>query len=547
MFLSNPNRVLSRDRLLELAHKRGDEPFDRSIDIRIARLRRKIEENPEKPRTIKTVHGMGYVFVPKPLTPETAPKGSAMTAGRASASILRYCRQIHSAVLGRLWNGGSARKALEESERRFRAIVEDQTEMICRIDRDLRVTFCNRAHARFCGLEPDQLLGSRFLDPFPSSLRRSLEASLRNLTPEDPIFRCEHDRVAYDGEAEWFGWTSRALFDEAGTLLGYQSVGRDITNRKRADRALRESEMRFRAIVEDQMEFISRCSPDYRFTFINEAYVRQLGRSRDQIIGSSVLDLMTPEQRAQFIGQLTRLTPDSPTVTYEMSTIAPDGHLVWEEWTDRALFDEAGRLIEYQSVGRDITRTKAFEATLTASAEELAQIADCMPLAMAITRADRMEVLFSNSQAKETFGLYPGCPPDRLAASYVDPGDRGRLLERVARDGRVEGFELSLRRTDGSIIRALMSAREIQFRGSPALVAACTDITSRLETEHALRTSEARLQAFMQHAPAGMYLKDLEGRYVVANPEMERVQNRPVSEIIGRTPEDVFAPELTRR
>jgi DNA-binding response OmpR family regulator len=65
VFLSNPNRVLSRDRLLELAHKRGDELFDRSIDIRIARLRRKIEKNPEKPRTIKTVHGMGYVFVPK--------------------------------------------------------------------------------------------------------------------------------------------------------------------------------------------------------------------------------------------------------------------------------------------------------------------------------------------------------------------------------------------------------------------------------------------------------------------------------------------------
>jgi PAS domain S-box-containing protein len=301
--------------------------------------------------------------------------------------------------------------------------------------------------------------------------------------------------------------------------------------------------MRFRAIVEDQMEFISRCSPDYRFTFINEAYVRQLGRGRDQIIGSSVLDLMTLEQQAQFTRQLARLTPDSPTVTYEMSTIAPDGHLVWEEWTDRALFDEAGHLVEYQSVGRDITRTKTFEATLTASAEELAQIADCLPLAMEITRADRMEVLFSNSQAKEIFGLYPGCPPDRLAASYVDPADRGRLLERVARDGRVEGFELSLRRTDGSIIRVLMSAREIQFRGSPALVAACTDITSRLETEHALRASEARLQAFMQHAPAGMYLKDLEGRYVVANPEMERVQNRPVSEILGRTPEDVFKPE----
>ncbi len=63
-FLNHPNRVLSRDQLLELAHKRGDEPFDRSIDIRIARLRRKIEEHPERPQTIKTVHGVGYIYVP---------------------------------------------------------------------------------------------------------------------------------------------------------------------------------------------------------------------------------------------------------------------------------------------------------------------------------------------------------------------------------------------------------------------------------------------------------------------------------------------------
>jgi DNA-binding response OmpR family regulator len=63
-FLNHPNRVLSRDQLLELAHKRGDDPFDRSIDIRIARLRRKIEECPERPQTIKTVHGVGYIYVP---------------------------------------------------------------------------------------------------------------------------------------------------------------------------------------------------------------------------------------------------------------------------------------------------------------------------------------------------------------------------------------------------------------------------------------------------------------------------------------------------
>ena len=70
-FASNPNRVLSRDRLLELAHKGGSDPFDRSIDIRVARLRQKIEPRPDKPQTIKTVRGAGYVFVPGAEPPET--------------------------------------------------------------------------------------------------------------------------------------------------------------------------------------------------------------------------------------------------------------------------------------------------------------------------------------------------------------------------------------------------------------------------------------------------------------------------------------------
>lgn len=61
-FADRPNRVLSRDQLLELAHNRGWEPFDRSIDIRIARIRRKVEADPGKPQVIKTVRGAGYMF-----------------------------------------------------------------------------------------------------------------------------------------------------------------------------------------------------------------------------------------------------------------------------------------------------------------------------------------------------------------------------------------------------------------------------------------------------------------------------------------------------
>jgi len=63
-FAHNPNRVLSRERLLNLAHNRDTEPFDRSIDVRIARIRRKVERDPAKPQVIKTMRGAGYMFVP---------------------------------------------------------------------------------------------------------------------------------------------------------------------------------------------------------------------------------------------------------------------------------------------------------------------------------------------------------------------------------------------------------------------------------------------------------------------------------------------------
>lgn len=63
-FLDNPYRVLSRDRLLDLAHRKNDDPFDRSIDIRVTRLRKKVEEDPSKPQTIKTVRGAGYLYSP---------------------------------------------------------------------------------------------------------------------------------------------------------------------------------------------------------------------------------------------------------------------------------------------------------------------------------------------------------------------------------------------------------------------------------------------------------------------------------------------------
>jgi PAS domain S-box-containing protein len=126
-----------------------------------------------------------------------------------------------------------------------------------------------------------------------------------------------------------------------------------------------------------------------------------------------------------------------------------------------------------------------------------------------------------------------------VRAVYVRPADRATLIERLAVEGRVDGFEVELRRVDGRPMWALVSGRTVTFGGQPAVLTAVTDISERKTIEEALRASEARLAAFMDNAPVGMFFKDLEGRYVLANPEMSKVFARSAEGMLGLTAADI--------
>ena len=127
------------------------------------------------------------------------------------------------------------------------------------------------------------------------------------------------------------------------------------TEHKRAEEALRQSEARYRAIVEDQTELICRFLPDGTLTFVNQAYCHYFGKKREDLVGSSFMPLVLEGDQAFVEEQFTSLSLENPVVTYEHRVMLPDGQIRWQQWTDRAIFDEQGRFIEFQSVGRDIT------------------------------------------------------------------------------------------------------------------------------------------------------------------------------------------------
>jgi PAS domain S-box-containing protein len=125
-------------------------------------------------------------------------------------------------------------RALQASQQHYRSVVEDQTEMVCRFDPQGGLTFVNGAFCRATGQSADQLLGRAFLDGLPAEVQDQQRARLAALTAAGPQHGWEQ-HLARGHKAGWEQWQARALFDAQGALLGYQAVGRDISESKRAE------------------------------------------------------------------------------------------------------------------------------------------------------------------------------------------------------------------------------------------------------------------------------------------------------------------------
>ncbi len=146
-----------------------------------------------------------------------------------------------------------AEAALQRSDERYRDIVEDQTELICRFVGDGTLTFVNGAYARYFQCAPESLVGMSFWHLIPEEFHQASRVFLASITPTHPVATNEHPVIAPDGEIRWQQWTNRGIFDEQGRMLEFQAVGRDITDRKRAEEDAAEAHAEIRRLT-DRLE-----------------------------------------------------------------------------------------------------------------------------------------------------------------------------------------------------------------------------------------------------------------------------------------------------
>jgi PAS domain S-box-containing protein len=196
--------------------------------------------------------------------------------------------------------------------------------------------------------------------------------------------------------------------------------------RRRAEVAWRNSEARYRNVVDTQTELICRCLPDTTLTFVNDACCRFWVKHRDDLIGTKFLDLI-PEERRDDVQLRIDALAEHATLHHEHEVLLPGGGIGWQQWRHHRLVDQSGRMVEVQGVGRDITEQKRAEQELRAAGDALREsyerVEDLAGRLIAAQEAERKRIArdlhddLSQKRALLAIEIeqLPGHPPNQLS------------------------------------------------------------------------------------------------------------------------------------
>ncbi len=233
--------------------------------------------------------------------------------------------------------------------------------------------------------------------------------------------------------------------------------------------ALRQSEGRYREVVNSQTDLICRYLPDATLTFVNEAYCRFFGRSQEELIGRSLLELIPEEEREATRSRIRALIEERPVDPDDIQVARPDGSFTWLHWVDHVIRGRDGRVAELQSIGRDITDRKNAEGAQRhlAQAARLAQLGELtasiaheinQPLGAILSNADAAEMLLKSGHLDEIGEILADIRRDDVRAGEVISRVRALVSRR-----QTDLESVDLRDVTGQVVR--LAEAEARRRG----------------------------------------------------------------------------------
>ena len=268
----------------------------------------------------------------------------------------------------------NAERAVSQSEERYRGVVENQTQMICRFNKAGTITFVNDAYCRFQSRPRTELIGSAFLDAFAPEDRDIPMGYFENLPQNDPVVTYDTKVVTPDGRPVWQQCTVQRICAHDGSTLEFQAVLQDITSRKMAEQSLRKTEEMFRLITENVSDLISVSEAQGKRLYASPNYKEILGDPQS-LVGTDSFEHIHPEdvERVQKVFYDTVGSGKGKRIEYRL--LLPGGNVRYLESQGNFVRGEYGQPGKVVTISRDITERKHAEAALQ-QAKEAAEAAN---------------------------------------------------------------------------------------------------------------------------------------------------------------------------
>lgn len=298
-----------------------------------------------------------------------------------------------------------------------------------------------------------------------------------------------------------------------------------------------DSSLLFKAMLDDQTEFVCRFLPDGTLTYVNEAYCRYFGKKRQALIGSSFMPVIPVEELAAMQKLYMQFSLQNPIIHSEHRVMMNDGSIRWHQWTDKAFFDEYGKLIEIMGIGRDITERKKAELELKESEERYRTLFEAAFEGI-IVHIDGV-ILEINKPGLQMMQYTAEEIPGKSLLELVPPGLHDMLVSKAA-DKQGETYETILLRKDGTPLNIEVLSKKHLYKGREVKVAAFRDISQRKAYEKEIHAQKILLNNILNTLPVNVYIKDSSGRYVFINSHYSTSLNMQSVEVLGKTDFDIL-------
>jgi PAS domain S-box-containing protein len=415
-----------------------------------------------------------------------------------SDEIVRECQLLGDAVAV-AYIRAQLHNSLWTSEIRLRAVLENQTELIVRWLPDGTRTWVNDKYCEFFQQSRESMIGTSFLPLVVPAGRQEVLNIVKAMTPDKPTNTVEHQVLLPSGETGWQRWTDKGIFDESGKLIEIQSVGRDITNRKRAVQAQFESEARYRDLIENTTDWIWEMNLNLKHTYSNHQLEVILGYTTDELQELSLQQLFHPDDLLEVEARLPDLIDSkSGWEQWELRFRHKNGSYRHLQSNAHPVFDDEGKMRGFHGIDRDITesvisrdvieRSEQKYRTVVESANDSIwlmdgdQISDCNKKALDIFDRKREELI-----GKTPWDISPDYQSDGSTSK-----DLGRAILKDVRSGNPRRFDWLHVRPDGTPIDMEISLTPIELvDDGPRLLAVGRDMT---DARRALREIERRAE-----------------------------------------------------